>query len=405
MHLTFNSSFNWYYGIDGNTPSNKHDLLSVVLHEIGHGLGFSGSAKYSGGSGSWDYNFAPGKPDIYDTFMKDGGGTPMTQTSTYPNPSTVLGTLLTSNDLWFTGYNAKAANNGTDVKIYAPSSWSGGSSYSHLDYNTFNNTPNQLMVYAISTGESIHSPGEVGKGLLKDLGWEITGTIGIPSITTPTSGSILSGSTQVFQLDNSGVNVDSWGLWVGSTVGSYDIALRGANGSATSITINNLPTDGSTIYVRLRYKENGTWKTADDYTYIATTASSIPSVTSPIAGSTLSSSTQSFTFDKNGINQLFNVLKGDMSLVGPRPEVPEYVKFYTEEQKQTVLSVPPGITDLASIEFRNENDLLAGSKDPVKDYREKVLPIKLKYYEQYVTERSLWLDFKLIIKTIIAIVT
>jgi len=103
--------------------------------------------------------------------------------------------------------------------------------------------------------------------------------------------------------------------------------------------------------------------------------------------------------------QLFNVLKGDMSLVGPRPEVPEYVKFYTEEQKQTVLSVPPGITDLASIEFRNENDLLAGSKDPVKDYREKVLPIKLKYYEQYVTERSLWLDFKLIIKTIIAIVT
>ena len=103
--------------------------------------------------------------------------------------------------------------------------------------------------------------------------------------------------------------------------------------------------------------------------------------------------------------QLFNVLKGDMSLVGPRPEVPEYVKFYTEEQKQTVLSVPPGITDLASIEFRNENDLLAESKDPVKDYREKVLPIKLKYYEQYVTERSLWLDFKLIIKTIIAIVT
>jgi len=60
---------------------------------------------------------------------------------------------------------------------------------------------------------------------------------------------------------------------------------------------------------------------------------------------------------------------------------------------------------LASIEFRNENDLLADSKDPVKDYREKVLPIKLKYYEQYVTERSLWLDFKLIIKTIIAIVT
>ena len=103
--------------------------------------------------------------------------------------------------------------------------------------------------------------------------------------------------------------------------------------------------------------------------------------------------------------QLINVLKGEMSLVGPRPEVPEYVEFYTDKQKQTVLSVPPGITDIASIEFRNENELLAGSKDPVKDYKEKVLPIKLSYYEQYVKERSLWLDFKLILKTIVAIVS
>lgn len=98
--------------------------------------------------------------------------------------------------------------------------------------------------------------------------------------------------------------------------------------------------------------------------------------------------------------QLINVLKGEMSLVGPRPEVPEYIAFYTDEQKRTVLSVLPGITDLASIEFRNENELLANSENPVKDYREKVLPIKLKYYIQYVKERSLWMDFKLIIKTI-----
>lgn len=101
--------------------------------------------------------------------------------------------------------------------------------------------------------------------------------------------------------------------------------------------------------------------------------------------------------------QLFNVLLGEMSLVGPRPEVPEYVEFYSTEQKNVVLSVLPGITDTASIEFRNENDLLADSKDPVKDYREKVLPIKLAYYEQYVKKRSLWLDFKIIIKTIVAI--
>ena len=110
-------------------------------------------------------------------------------------------------------------------------------------------------------------------------------------------------------------------------------------------------------------------------------------------------------FKLDELPQLLNVLKGEMSLVGPRPEVPEYVDFYTEEQKKIVLSVLPGITDKASIEFRNENEILSGSEDPVRDYREKVLPIKLKYYVDYVRERSLWLDFKIIIRTIVAILT
>lgn len=102
--------------------------------------------------------------------------------------------------------------------------------------------------------------------------------------------------------------------------------------------------------------------------------------------------------------QLLNVLKGEMSLVGPRPEVPEYVAFYSEKEKKEILSVLPGVTDRASIEFRNENDLLSGSTDLVKDYREKVLPIKLSYYMQYVKEHSLKGDFLLIIRTIAVII-
>ncbi len=98
--------------------------------------------------------------------------------------------------------------------------------------------------------------------------------------------------------------------------------------------------------------------------------------------------------------QLINVLKGDMSLVGPRPEVPEYVAHYPEEIKNEVLSVPAGITDYASIEFRNESELLAQSKQPEIDYVEKILPIKLAYYQQYVKEHSLYLDLVLIFKTI-----
>ena len=108
-----------------------------------------------------------------------------------------------------------------------------------------------------------------------------------------------------------------------------------------------------------------------------------------------------YKFDE--LPQLINVLKGEMSLVGPRPEVPEYVEFYPENVRNIVLSVPPGMTDRASIEFVNENELLSGSNDPVNDYKNKVLPIKLDYYVDYVEQRSLWLDFQLIIKTIIAI--
>jgi len=98
--------------------------------------------------------------------------------------------------------------------------------------------------------------------------------------------------------------------------------------------------------------------------------------------------------------QLINVLKGEMSLVGPRPEVPEYVEHYPEKIKKIVLSVPPGITDYASLEFRNENDLLKGASDPQAFYINEILPKKLEYYVRYVENRSIIEDFSLIIRTI-----
>ncbi len=97
--------------------------------------------------------------------------------------------------------------------------------------------------------------------------------------------------------------------------------------------------------------------------------------------------------------QLINVLKGEMSLVGPRPEVAEYVARYPDAIKDYVLSVPVGITDYASIEFHNENEILGNSQQPEFDYIEKILPIKLAYHQQYVKEQSLLLDITLILKT------
>lgn len=101
--------------------------------------------------------------------------------------------------------------------------------------------------------------------------------------------------------------------------------------------------------------------------------------------------------------QLFNVLTGDMSLVGPRPEVRKYVELYDVEQKQT-LTVKPGITDFASIEYANENAILSMSKNPEQLYIRKVMPAKLKLNLKYIEEQSFFTDLKIILKTIVRII-
>lgn len=101
--------------------------------------------------------------------------------------------------------------------------------------------------------------------------------------------------------------------------------------------------------------------------------------------------------------QLVNVLKGEMSFVGPRPEVKQYVDMFTEEEK-AILSVKPSITDWASLWNIDEASILAGSQDPEKTYMEKIRPIKLKLQLKYVKERSLYIDLKIIILTILSVV-
>ena len=103
-------------------------------------------------------------------------------------------------------------------------------------------------------------------------------------------------------------------------------------------------------------------------------------------------------FKIDELPQLINVFTGDMSLVGPRPEVRHYVDYWTPEQMR-VLDVRPGITDPASIRYRNENELLATAEDPEKYYIEVIMQEKLKLYLEYVENASFWYDIKLIFKT------
>ena len=101
--------------------------------------------------------------------------------------------------------------------------------------------------------------------------------------------------------------------------------------------------------------------------------------------------------------QLLNVLLGDMSLVGPRPEVRHYVNYWTPEQMH-VLDVRPGLTDPASIKFRNENDLLGAVEDPEAYYINVIMQEKIKLYLEYVENASFWYDLKLFFKTLKVIV-
>jgi lipopolysaccharide/colanic/teichoic acid biosynthesis glycosyltransferase len=99
--------------------------------------------------------------------------------------------------------------------------------------------------------------------------------------------------------------------------------------------------------------------------------------------------------------QLWNVLRGDMSLVGPRPEVGSYVDLY-RERYAAILSVRPGITDLASLEYRHEETILSAQPDPERHYREVVLPAKLNLADEYIGRQSLALDLRILLRTVVA---
>lgn len=101
--------------------------------------------------------------------------------------------------------------------------------------------------------------------------------------------------------------------------------------------------------------------------------------------------------------QLFNILRGDMSVVGPRPEVPKYVSLYSNDQLE-VLSVRPGLTDFASLEYFEEGEILARSEDPEKTYIEEILPHKLSLGLKYVREQSFGTDMKIILRTFLRVI-
>lgn len=163
IFANFSSTFNWHFDPDDpNVPSGQYDLTTVVLHEIGHGLGFSGTFTSSSGQGRYGL-LGSTVPIIYDAFLQNGLSQNLIQSFT--SPSTTLNAQLTGASLFFKG------NSGTN-KIYAPTTFNPGSSISHLDEATFNGTPDALMTPQIAARERIRDPG-IAQNILEDLGWDM----------------------------------------------------------------------------------------------------------------------------------------------------------------------------------------------------------------------------------------
>lgn len=185
----FNSAFShdgesgWDFDTDGNVDNSHWDFVSVVLHELGHGLGFAGSMSVNS-SGLGSYGSNSGYPFIYDTFAQNLSNQPLVDNPLYPNPSFELGRQLVSGQLYFSGPRTLSANSNAFPKLYAPSGWQPGSSFSHFDEDAYpEGSLLSLMTPYLLNGEAVHDPGPVVLSLLADLGWPVNNA---PANQTPT---------------------------------------------------------------------------------------------------------------------------------------------------------------------------------------------------------------------------
>jgi len=201
----------WYYGTDASPGAGQYDLMTVALHEVGHGLGFADSMLVDTGDnrcgtsqvgdGCWgleDQNDSTIKPAIYDIFVENSSGQKLINTNVFTNPSALLGEQLVNENVFFNGTQAKLANHNNRPKLYAPNPFELPSSILHLDNATYSGTPDQLMTPIIDIGSAQHHPGPIALGMLADMGWNVAPPITITQQAS--SVSVMAGETLIYTL-------------------------------------------------------------------------------------------------------------------------------------------------------------------------------------------------------------
>lgn len=187
-----NSGTSWYFGTDGNPGNSQYDLVSIALHEFGHGLGFVGLSKKVDTLGSFGLllasDFAPLTtsfpwpeldtiPGVFDRYLKNQLDEGLTNAE---NPSTFLGSAFTSNQIYWNGPIALEANGDNSIRIYAPTTYALGSSCVHLNESSYPpSSPNELMTPFSGAGDVNHWPGPICIGMLRDIGWNVMPGVGM----------------------------------------------------------------------------------------------------------------------------------------------------------------------------------------------------------------------------------
>ncbi len=233
LACTFNSSANWYLGTDGYPPPGQYDFVTAALHEIGHGLGFIGSAYWTNGFG---FLGTAGVPYVYDQFTETQLGADLLGLE---NGSTALGTALVSNALYWDGPEGIEAGGGIRPRLYAPGLYEPGSSYSHLNESSYPaGNVNALMTPALNSAEANHDPGPMLLAMFRDMGWAAGEclisdvSVGVQSPCLPTTNTYSQTLTVTFE------NAPSSGTLL---VNGQAFTL---GTSPRTLTLTNLPSDG-----------------------------------------------------------------------------------------------------------------------------------------------------------------